>query len=169
MASEQPTPRSRRKREQGVPMWMPLLALLLVLILAILLGARIFPTLSALILPAQPRLPVGKMTELQRESKGTGLDEWLYGTDLPGCAVAEFYKKLLTTCVYDPSVVCREGQEKVTTVETGEPYTVAQCNGVLAVGEHREQWTVYIATNYIKRGNTPDKNTVFRLIREVAN
>jgi hypothetical protein len=157
-------PKGTRK-STALPIWMPLVGLLSAFVLAIAVGATICPTLSALIFPPGPRLPTtGPVHEISHQSEGTGLDEWVYGTDLSGCAVAQFYMDWLKNCVYDPSVGCKNGADGSLIVPQEDGYHVVQCMGKQVVGSDTLAWTVYVSSGYSKG----DK-TVFRLIREVAS
>ena len=138
--------------------------LLVALIAAVFIGTQIIPTLSGLVLPPEPRLPAGNVTQLKHEPKGTGLDEWVYGTDLSGCEVSKFYEDWLKDCRYDPNVVCKNGKQEASVVPPNQSYSIVQCTGFQSVGTYKLAWTVYVATGY----GAPN-NTVFRLVREVSN
>lgn len=148
----------------GVPVWMPLVGLLAAFLVALLVGASICPTLSALVLPPGPKLPSGTVTEKTHESKAAGEDEWLYGADLDGCAVAQFYVSWLGDCNFSPVVDCKNGATKSVIGEPGRSYHIATCTGKTTVGNYSLAWTVYIDSGF----STGDR-TVFRLIREVSN
>lgn len=155
------TTRKRSKRE-GMPVWLPFVGLLVAFLFAVYAGARICPTLSALVLPPEPPLPDGRMTRLLHENKGVGLDEYVYGTGLSGCRVAEYYEERLEQCFYDPGMSCRNG-EPVSMPDVSEQH-VARCTGRQSIDAYSVFWTVYISTNY------GDENvTRFRVIREVGN
>jgi len=97
-------------QQKGLPLWMPLLGLLVALCFTVFVGVRVFPTLGALLFPPQPPLPTsGEVRLLLTESKGLGKDEWLYGTDLNACEVMRYYADLLGDCKYDPAVNCSVG------------------------------------------------------------
>ncbi len=152
-------------RQAGVPLWMPLLGMLVALCFAVLVGARVFPTLGALLFPPQPPLPTsGEVRLLLTESKGLGKDEWLYGTDLNACEVMRYYADVLGDCKYDSSVNCKVGTGIGMDVASGVPIPVGLCMGKQVIGAYSVTWAVQVATNYVKDGQTH-----FRITREVSN
>jgi hypothetical protein len=157
------TLRRRQKKQEGLPLWMPILGLTLAFIVAIFAGTQICPVLSALVLPPDPRLPPGTVRQTDHVQKGMGLDEWVYATNLSGCNVALFYQDWLKNCTYDPDVSCTKGKENDRVAKQGD-YHVVQCVGQQAVGAFHLNWTAYVATGY--PGN---EKTIFRLVREVSN
>ncbi len=156
-------PQNNHEIRRGVPVWMPLAGLLAAFLVALLVGASICPTLSALVIPPGPKLPSGTITEKLHESKAAGEDEWLYSTNLEGCTVAQFYVDWLKDCTFAPNISCKNGATKSVIGEAGQSYHVATCTGKQSVGNYSLAWTVYIDSGY----STGDK-TVFRLIREVS-
>jgi hypothetical protein len=150
-------------RGAGVPLWMPLVGLLVAFIFAIVVGVQICPTLSAIVLPPDPPLPPGGASMLKHEAKGTGHDEWIYGTNATGCEVARYYETLLGACTYDPDSGCGSGQSRPAP-NTGSAQHIAQCYGNLSVGAQVFSWTVYVSTGFAD-GN----RTHFRTIRVVGN
>ena len=161
MTDESPKPANDRK---GVPMWMPLVGLMAAFLAALLVGATVCPTLSAIVLPPGPKLPSGTITQVSKDPMTKGDDEWLYSTNEDGCAVALFYQDWLKDCSYAPNVTCKNGAPVTIIGETGESYHVVTCQGKQAIGSYTFAWTVYIDSGY----PTGDK-TIFRLVREVSN
>lgn len=153
----------RRRKAVGLPLWMPLLGLLIAFVFAVVAGIMICPTLSALALPPDPPLPPAiKTTLAKQENKGSGLDEYLYTTDSPGCDVARFYDDRLGDCSYDPDSGCKVPSHLP--LDPGYSYQVAVCRGSQPIGVYHVFWTVYIGTNY-----KPGPFTQFRVIREIGN
>jgi hypothetical protein len=150
-------------RGAGLPIWVPLAGLFAAFVFAIVVGVQICPTLSAIVLPPDPPMPPGGGSLLLHEAKGTGLDEWNYGTNAPGCEVARYYETRLGACTYDPDAGCG-GQSRPPAPSTGSAQHIAQCYGNQSVGAHVLSWTVYISTGFAD-GN----RTHFRVIREVGN
>ena len=150
------------KRNEGLPMWMPLLGLLIAFAFALFVGARICPTLSGIVLPPSPPLPSGATTLLAHEAKGVGLDEWLYGSEEEGCAIAQYYEKRFGACIYDPDASCQRGGAPP--IQPGVGTHIAQCTGSDTFGAYQVSWTVYISSGYAEQGKTH-----FRVIREVGN
>ena len=161
MATNEPSVADSKK---GLPLWVPLLGLLIAFGGALFIGARICPVLSAIILPPDPRLPAGTVKQLDHAKKGIGLDEFLYGTNLTGCQVALFYQDWLHDCTFDPDVSCGKGTQERSFVAPKEGYHVATCTGTQPIGIFNLKWTAYVSSGY----PTGDK-TVFRLVREVGN
>jgi len=171
--SENPTPDQdtdnahdqddQKEKGQGLPMWMPLAGLFVAFAFAVFVGIRICPTLSGVVLPPNPPLPVAVPTTLiLHEQKGTGLDEWLYGTEEKGCDVARFYQQRLSDCSYDPDSNCGSPVGTQPFVTTGQ--LVVQCSGTDTFGAYKVLWTVIVSTGYPAGGQTH-----FRVIREVAS
>jgi hypothetical protein len=158
------SPAKAENKRQGVPNWMPLIGLMAAFLVALLVGATVCPTLSAIILPPGPKLPAGKVVERSHESLTKGDDEWLYGTDLDGCIVALFYQDWLHDCTYAPNVSCQTGKTQSIIGEPGNSYHVATCQGKQPIGSSSFAWTVYVNSGY----STGDR-TIFRLVREVGN
>jgi hypothetical protein len=152
----------RGDRGVGLPVWVPLAGLLVAFVFAIVVGVQICPTLSAIVLPPDPPMPPGGASLLKHEAKGTGLDEWNYGTNATGCEVARYYETRLGACTYDPDAGC--GGQPRPIPNTGTAQHIAQCYGNQSVGAHVLSWTVYISTGFADANRTH-----FRVIREVGN
>ncbi len=143
---------------------MSLLGLMVAFLFALFVGVRICPTLFAVVVPPNPPLPTaGTMTVLLHEQKGTGLDEFLYGTDQKGCDIARFYENRLGECIYDPDSACQTARG-TQPIQPGVGQLVAECTGTDSIGAYRLRWTVYISTGYAEGGQTH-----FRVTREVGN
>lgn len=153
---------SRKKRDGGLPLWMPFLGLLVAFVFAIVAGVLVCPTLSGLALPPDPPLPPVTTTLVTHENKGSGLDEWLYSTNASGCQVAKYYQDRIGDCNYDPNSGCSSNGNG--TIDPGFSYQVATCRGSQPIGTYKVFWTVYIGTNY-----KPGPLTQFRVIRELGN
>ncbi len=165
MSETSTTPPLPEPRTRGVPLWMPLLGLLIALCFAVVVGARVFPTLGALLFPPEPPLPTaGEVRLLLTEPKGLGKDEWLYGTDLNACEVMRYYADRIGGCLYDPSVDCNIGVGMGMDVSVGVPIPVGLCSGKQTIGAYSVTWSVQVATNYVVDGQTH-----FRITREVSN
>jgi hypothetical protein len=158
------SPKMAKTKREGVPMWMPLVGLMAAFLAALLVGATVCPTLSAIVLPPGPKLPSGTVTERSQVAMTKGDDEWLYGTDQGGCAVALFYQDWLHDCTYAPNVTCKNGVAETIIGESDQSYHVVTCQGKQAIGNYTFAWTVYVDSGY----PTGDK-TIFRLVREVSN
>jgi len=162
--SHEPQDTESEERGRGVPLWMPLLGLVIAFAFAIFIGVRIIPTLSALVAPPDPPRPPAPATLMLHENKGAGLDEFLYGTEMSGCEVARYYEKLLGDCTYDPDSRCGvPGSGPI--VSPGAIGNIGRCEGKQTIGAYRVSWIVYIATNYQDNG----PKTRYRVIREVGN
>jgi hypothetical protein len=151
-----------KPRRAGLPVWAPLLGLLIAFGFAIVVGAAICPTLSGVLLPPNPPLPSGTISMLVHEPKGVGLDEFLYGTEEHGCTVAQYYAKRFGDCTYDPDTDCARG--RIPASQPGVGAHIAQCTGADSFGAYRVTWTVYISSGYATQGKTH-----FRVIREVGS
>lgn len=164
--STQPTSAPEGKVEtKGLPLGIPLIGLLVAFLAALFVGTRICPVLSALVVPPDPHLPSGAITQLDHLQKGNGLDEWVYGTKLTGCDVALFYEAWLKDCTYDPDEHCTPGgTEQRRVAPPAQGYHVVTCTGDQSIGVMHLAWTAYVATGY-----QDDNLTVFRLVREVGN
>ncbi len=162
--SDTDKPQSEDEQSQGLPLWMPLAGLVVAFAFAVFVGIRVCPTLSGVVLPPSAPVPAtGTVTMLLHEQKGTGLDEWLYGSDQRGCEVARFYQERLKDCTYDPDSNC--GSPAGTQpLQPGTGQLVVQCSGTDTFGAYKVLWTVYVSTGYAQGGQTH-----FRVIREVAS
>jgi hypothetical protein len=160
--SVESAPSSTGKRGQGLPLWMPLVGLIIALLFAIFVGVRVVPTLSGVVLPPDPPLPAGAVSMLSHEGKGVGLDEWLYGTTRSGCQVARYYEQRFGYCLFDPDSNCERGG--VPPMQAGSSSFIARCDGKDTFGAYQATWTVYISSGYAEQGQTH-----FRVIREVGN
>ncbi len=144
-----------RRDDGGVPLWLPLLASVIALGVAVLVAVRICPTLSALVSPPDPVLPADAVLQ-SRESKGTE-DSWLYSTHVNSCEVARFYEKAFGACVYDPSSGCESGKPIRI---PGQSNHIAQCGGSQSIAQYHIQWNVVISVE-------SNDQTLFRVYREV--
>ncbi len=144
--------------EGGVPVWLPLAAMLIALLFAAFIATRICPTLSALVSPPEPVLPPGAVLQ-SHESKGTE-DSWLYKTTLGGCEVAQFYEKAFGVCIYDPSAGCGSAKNAMPGVV---PNQIAECSGNQAIAQYHIAWRAYITSQ-----NDASGETIFRVYREVG-
>jgi hypothetical protein len=159
---ENEQPESTQQGE-GLPLWMPLAGLVIAFAFAVFVGIRVCPTLSGVVLPPSAPVPAtGTITLLKHDQKGTGLDEWLYGSDQKGCDVARFYEQRLSDCTYDPDSNCASPVGTQPILTTGQ--LVVQCSGTDTFGAYKVLWTVYVSTGYSEGGQTH-----FRVIREVAS
>jgi hypothetical protein len=157
---------SKQAKERGLPLWMTLVGLLVAFGIAVAVGARVVPVLSALILPPDPQLPSGKVTLSQHTNKDTGYDEWLYSTPTDSCTVALFYQQWLSNCDYDPDVSCQSGKEsrKVLPSDPTSSSHIATCTGLQTIGSFKITWTAYIT-----EVPTGTERTFFRVIREIGS
>lgn len=146
---------------------MPFLGLIGAFLVAVFAGSRICPTLSALVFPPEPPLPQDGAVTVKPikpvESKGVGLDEWLYGTSMSACDLAAFYQSKIGSCTYDPDSGCQSAP-KGGSLAPGVPFPVATCQGRQEIGGYAIRWIVYISGGF--GGEFP---TQFRVIREAVN
>ncbi len=150
------------EEKKGLPLWIPLLCLAVALTLAVLVAVRILPTLTGLILPPDPPLPPVAATAVVHESKGVGLDEWVYATDATGCEVARFYQNQVGGCSYDPDSGCQAPSRNLPGSIVSSQHIV-KCQGSQSSGQYRVSWIVYVSSGYTEGGQTR-----FRVIREVT-
>ncbi len=143
---------------RGVPLWLVLLAMLLVLALALLILSRVAGPLHALLFPLDvPVPPAAQVVEHQKP--GRGPEYWVYRTAQSGQAVAAFYEGEGATCRYSPV------PDYVTdpSLGRGGPYSVAQCWGSQRVAGLGVSWEVQIHTGYTEdEGPTLFRLTVYR-------
>lgn len=149
---------AKPQSEAGVPLWLPLLAMLIALLFAAFIATRICPTLSALVSPPEPVLPAGAVLQ-SHESKGTE-DSWLYKTTLRGCEVAKFYETAFGACIYDPSSGCTDGSSGTADNVASQ---IAECSGRQAISQYHIAWRVYVSSTGEAGGGT-----TFRVYREVG-
>ncbi len=149
---------TRAKPQVGVPLWLPLAALLIALAFAVFIAVRIGPTLSALISPPDPVLPTDSVLQ-SHDSKSTE-DNWFYKTKTSGCDVAFLYQKAFGQCIFDPASGC-SGPTNEQPVP-GLPYQIAECSGRQSIAQYGIAWRVFITAN-----GDADGQTLFRVYREV--
>lgn len=162
----EPSPAAPSEDKRGLPIWLPLVTLGAVFLVAVLVGARVCPVLSALVFPPDPPLPVEDAVLLKpAESAGAGHDEWLYGMSLPACQAVTFYQERVGGCEYDLDSACKMNPNWGTQPRDGSSYPVAVCQGTTSIGPfYRVTWTVRIGGGYSQGGTTH-----VRITREVAN
>lgn len=156
---------------RGLPIWMPLAALVFALGLAIFAGIRIAPTVLGLVLPPSPPLPLDQMTLIEQKSLSAASYEWSYSTALSGCEVARYVDERLgkegqkeTPCFYEVTSGCS------TTLNSPGPegamnYRVAQCYAVEGTGQSRVRWSLLITSGY----SNPAAQTRVRVFRDATN
>jgi hypothetical protein len=127
------------------------------LVLAVYIGAQVIGVLYGIIFPPPPPVP-SNVTELTHTNEAHGVDDWLYGVDVPGCAVVKFYVDNGATCVIAPTMCNSQ--------DTPSPNTpgqhVATCTGQSKFSIFAMKWEATIAEGYTTQGQTH-----FRLLREV--
>lgn len=149
---------------RGLPVWIPLVALIVMFVFAVFVGSLICPVLSALVFPPEPPLPPGEVQVLEpQQSQGVGRDEWLFSTNQSACSVLRYYQDRIGGCNLDPEVPCSAGDEGVRPRD-GASYPVGVCQGIQSIGALRLVWTIRIGGGY-----EPPHTTRFRITREVAN
>jgi hypothetical protein len=162
-----PEARSAPQARKGVPLWMPLLAMLAAFALAVFVGTRIGPTLSGLLFPPNPPLPpmASEMKLLETpQSSSPGYDEWLYSAKGDVCKMVDWYKIQVGGCEYDMDATCWEPNFGFTPRD-GSSFTVATCQGRQNIGiGYRAVWTIRIGAGYDVEGNVR-----LRISREVGN
>jgi len=163
-APSPPTPRQRRSRPaKGVPMWVPLVALIIAVLFAALVLLRIGGTLSALVARPQPVLPPGAV--LQSTGSDSVGDWWIYQTDMPACQVAKFYKDTLGTCVFNPASGCQSDGSTGPQFDVPGGQQIAECSGRQVIGAYSAMWRSYISIVFDPK--TPDQSpTLFRIYRD---
>lgn len=154
-----------RPAKRGVPVWLPLAALVGVFALAVLVGARICPVLSALVFPPEPPLPPGDVTLITpQENQGPGRDEWVYGVEAPPCDVLAYYEDRVGGCEYDPEAQCPSATYGTQPRDSGS-FLIGVCQATESVGPfYRVTWTTRVGGGY-----SAPSITRFRITREVAN
>ncbi len=155
--------RKAREAMQGIPLWIPLAALLIALAFAAFVAFRIIPSLSALVSPPDPVLPSDAVLQ-SHESNGTE-DQWLYSSKMAGCAIAHIYAKTWGKCIYAPSSGCT-GNDATPSGPSRSPAgggsQVGECSGSQTVANLNIQWRVYISEM-----SSTDQPTIFRIYREI--
>lgn len=148
----------------GIPLWLPLAALVIALLFALFIASRIGPTLSALVAPPEPVLPPESVLQ-SHTSNGTE-DQWLYNTKTDGCRVAHLYAAAFGACIYDPSSGCSNNDSTPGTNGLGLPGVgneIAECSGTQTIANYHLAWRVYIGTS-----GGANSQTYFRVYREAS-
>ncbi len=142
-------------------MWLPLAALIIAVLVAAVIVARIGGTLSALVSPPQPVLPPDAM--LQSQGSDTVGNWWLYQTDVAGCKVAKLYKDSLGDCSYSPMSGCNPDGSGGPQFDVAGGQEIAECAGRQTVGSYSVMWRVNISVSTDPKTQT---QTVFRIYRD---
>jgi hypothetical protein len=124
------------------------------LVLAIIIMANVLRPLVNLIFPDPAEPPLPAQVELLEEVDDPRVSdgEWLYGTDMDGCALAAFYESQGSTCNYNPlncaGGVYVAGLDPDTGERTGETAQIGICTGSKSDVVNSYSWEVYINTGF---------------------
>jgi uncharacterized protein YneF (UPF0154 family) len=149
--------------QRGMPVWVPLLGLLVALLLAIYVGIKVAPTLVGMVLPPEPPIPADQVTLVEQKNLGPGSDEWLYTSDLTGCEVARYVDERVGDCFFFGNSGCDPNRQAA--INPNSSYRVAECNPVQKVGEYSVRWSITISANM----PAPQPPTAIRIWRDVTN
>jgi hypothetical protein len=152
-----------RPAPRGMPVWVPVLGVLVALVLAIFVGVRVAPTLVGMVLPPEPPMPANQVTLVKQTNIAAGSDEWLYTSDMTGCELARYIDQRVGDCFFFGDSGCDPNRQAAIT--PGVAYRVAQCNPVQKVGEYSVRWTITISTGI----QPPEPQTAARVFRDVTN
>jgi len=105
------SPPEPRKRVY-IPLWVALAGMVLAFILALIIMAAVLEPLTNLVFPTKPVPPLPPDAVLLEAiaAPSTSNGEWLYGSQLEGCAVAQFYIEQRGTCQFNP-FSCERGED----------------------------------------------------------
>lgn len=131
------------------------LAALLVVGFALVIGFQVMGVLFSIAAPPQPPHPAD-VVQLEYTSTAYGVDEWVYATQQDACELVRYYEALDGICL-PIGGRCGEGASS-----TSRSQNVAQCSGEQPFSIFAMRWNAVIATGY--GGTTP---THFRLSREI--
>jgi hypothetical protein len=164
--SQQPPVSSKPKKRPapqrgGIPLWLPLAALIIAFIFAAYIAVTISGTLASLISPPQPVLPQDAI--LQSQGSDSIGDWWVYKSATNGCAVAKIYKDALGECIYSPSSGC--GSDGALAIPGAN--SVAECSGGKTTGAYHVMWRVYVAADFDLNDPTHPV-TIFRIYRDIG-
>ena len=146
----------------GIPLWLPLVALIVAFVFAAYIAVTISGTLASLISPPQPVLPQDAV--LQSQGSDSVGDWWVYRSATNGCAVAKIYKDALGNCIYNPSSGC--GTDSGAMAVPGAN-SVAECSGGKTTGSYHVMWRVYVSAEYNINDPTHPLTT-FRIYRDIG-
>lgn len=131
-----PTP-----RRWGGMLGISLLAI--VLVVAAIIGIQLLTIIYALLFPPDAPLPAD-VVEISHENLAYGVDKWLYGTSMDGCALVEFYLTHGGECVVAPGVCGTSGFENVSPGQQ----SIATCDGQVGFSIFSMHWSANIASGY---------------------
>ncbi len=117
--------------------------LTIVLIVAAVIGIQLLTIIYALIFPPDAPLP-DDVVEISHENLAYGVDKWLYGTSIDGCALVEFYVTNGGDCVVAPGVCGTSGFENVSPGQQ----SIATCDGQIEFSIFSMHWSTNIASGY---------------------
>jgi len=146
-----------------MPLWVPLIGLVIALGLAVYAGVKVAPTLMGMVLPPEPPLPADQVKLVEQKNLMPGSDEWMYTSEMTGCEVARYVDQRAGGCYFLDNSGCDPNRGSV--IVPGQLYRVAMCYPVQKVGEYSVRWTIMVTTGY----QAPDPKTSIRVWRDVTN
>lgn len=152
-ASEHESPAASPRR-RAVPLWLALAGMVIGLLLATVILARVAGPLYGLLFPVEVPVPDG-VEQIDHQDPDQGAEYWIYRTTRPGREIAAFYEDEGGECWYTAR------DEALDPVAPGMSYSVAHCLGTKISGGLGVGWEVYIHEGY-----SPQQGpTIFRLYR----
>lgn len=143
--------------KHGCAPWVVLVAGIVALVVAVLVGPRAVGILSAVVAPPPPPLPVG-VVELSHENLAHGVDNWTYEIDRDVCHLVTFYRQQGGECPVSPPQ-CTQSDEPLP-VDRDD----AICSGVVMFSIFAMRWQM----NVPREAVMSDDHTRFRLSRAVS-
>ncbi len=135
-----------------------LIPLLIVLLgLALYIGANVLGVLFAVIAPPSPPLPPN-MTQIEHTSEAYGVDDWKYTTTTDACEVVKSIEQNDGVCLLMP-LQCADAQATTGDFQINDSL-VARCGGKVAFSIFNMQWWAHVTRN-------SDTETQLELHREV--
>jgi hypothetical protein len=130
-----------------MPAWVVIAGMVVALLIAGIIMANVLGPLGNLIFPDEAKAPLPEGATLLEENPDPRLsdEERLYGVNLEGCAVAQFYIDQGSQCVFAP-LAC----DPVTTDANGNPLSksIATCRGTHTAVAASYSWMVDISSGY---------------------
>jgi len=135
-----------------LPGWVLIAGMIVALLIAGIIMATVLRPIYNLVFPGKASAPIppGAVELEYKEPSRFSDGEWLYGSDMPGCEVVQFYIKQGSTCKIAP-LACGETNQALAggIGETANSLqTIATCEGTRAAVVASHSWLVDISGGY---------------------
>lgn len=133
-----------------IPLWVALAGMVVALILAGIIMSNVLKPLISLIFPATPDLPLpAGVIELEEVGDPLTSDgEWLYGVEMDGCQVVQFYLDAGARCRLTPFVCEQVDGKLASNYDNYEFAALGTCDLVHEGEVDSYTWQLVISSGY---------------------